>query len=296
MLDISTYYEAESLDDAKRILTSSPNSKIIAGGTDLIIQIRDGALVNVSLIGIGRINELKEVNLCENGDIRIGPMVTFHELEQDCIIKERLPYLGEAGATMGGPQIRNVATIGGNLCNGAVSADSAAMLYCLNAVLILESVKTTRSMPIQDFYLGPGQVDLKTDEILTGIIIREKDYLGYQGRYIKASQRKVMDIAILGCAVSVFCKDGTIRDLRIACTVAAPTPVRCSSAEKMAVGLKVISDNIMKIRDAALTDVTPRDSWRGSKVYRKQLVKVNIQRALESLVLMNGGEIDANED
>ncbi len=290
MLDICEYYEAESLNDAKRKLASSPSANIIAGGTDLIIRIRDGAMANASLIGIGRIEELKEISLCKNGDIHIGSMVTFRELEQNCTIKERVPYLGEAGGTMGGPQIRNVATIGGNLCNGAVSADAVAMLCCLNAVLVLESVNSTRSMLIQDFYLGPGQVDLMADEILTGITIREQDYLGYQGRYIKASQRKAMDIATLGCAVSVNCQEGTIRDLRIACTVAAPTPVRCSSAEKLAVGLKATSDNIMKIRDAALGDVTPRDSWRGSKAYRKQLVMINIQRALESLVLTDGGE------
>jgi xanthine dehydrogenase FAD-binding subunit len=165
------------------------------------------------------------------------------------------------------------------------------MLFCLNAKLQVESVDNTRVINMEEFYLGPGKVDLRRGDILTAILIDEKDYNGYAGKYIKSTQRKAMDIATLGCSVMAKVSDGIFEDVRIAYGVAAPTPVRCPAAEKVAKGKIVNKDNIEKIAEATMLDVNPRDSWRGSKAFREQLVRENAKRALYEVVKRSGGEV-----
>ena len=124
-------------------------------------------------------------------------MVTFTKAFKDPILRERIPILTQAAISMGGPQIRNIATIGGNVCNGATSADSASSLFALNAQLKVETAKGERMVSIRDFYLGPGKVALKPGEILTEILISPDDYQGFGGHYIKFAMREAMDIATL---------------------------------------------------------------------------------------------------
>jgi xanthine dehydrogenase FAD-binding subunit len=291
MFDIQEYHELSSIQETKEYLHKNPEATLIAGGTDLLIKLREGKMTDVHYAGISRISELKKIYRNEDGLISIGATVTFKQLENDPVIQEYLPYLGEAGASMGGPQIRTIATIGGNICNGVTSADSASMLCCLNAKLLVESVDNTRTIPINEFYLGPGKVDLKSGELLNNILIDEKDYNGYAGKYIKSAQRKAMDIATLGCSVMAKVSDDMFEDVRIAYGVAAPTPVRCPAAEKVAKGKIVNKDNIEKIAEATMLDVNPRDSWRGSKAFREQLVRENAKRALFEVVKRSGGEL-----
>ena len=290
MFDISGYKEALTIEEAISFLKENPDAKVIAGGTDLLIKLRDGELGGSILMGISRIAELKEVRKDGDGTVHIGPCVTFTRLEEDETVMSLFPYLGKAGGTMGGPQIRNVATIGGNVCNGATSADSASTLCCLNAQLKLESSEGTRIVPITEFYLGPGRVDLKPGELLTDIMITRENYEGFFGKYIKFSQRNAMDIATLGCAVMVKTRDNVFEEVRIAYGVAAPTPVRCPSAEKVAPGLEVTPENIEKIARTTLEDVHPRDSWRGSKAFREHLVQELAIRAMALSAGMGGAD------
>lgn len=289
MYDISKYKEATSVEEALRFLGDDPKSIAIAAGSDVLIKIREGKLAGASLVSIIKIEELKNITLDQEESIHIGPLVSFTQLEEDAIIKERIGYLGKAGGTMGGPQLRNIATIGGNVCNGATSADSGSTLVCLNAQLVLTSEGGQRILPIEEFYIGPGKVDLKPGELLTDIIIRKKEYAGYEGKYTKFAQRKSMDIATIGCAVMIK-KDGNkIEDLRLGYGVAAPTPVRCPITEKFAKGLELNAENARAIGKKALEDVSPRDSWRGSKAYREQLIKVLAERAIIDIA-KGGGE------
>ena len=280
MYDIDKYNEALSLDEAKIYLGENPEAKIIAGGTDILIRLHKGKLSSAHLLGIGRIEELKKIIKDESGDIHIGPLATFTMLEEDTIVLENISCLSEAAGFVGGPQIRNTATLGGNICNGATSADSAPVLMCLNALLTVESASGKRFVPIREFYLGPGKVVLKAGEILTDIVIKKDNYKNCKGTFSKFSQRKAMDISTLNCAVLVNLEEGRFSDIRIAFGVAAPTPVRCSRAEKAAAGLEVTRDNISLIAEAVLDDITPRDSWRGSKAFRMQLAEVLTVRSL----------------
>lgn len=290
MFDISNYREALSVKDAMTYLKEDPSSIVIAGGTDVLIKVREGKLAGSSLVGIHKIDDLKGICKDANGDIHIGSLVCFTQLEEDEIIKENVDYLGKAGGTMGGPQLRNIATIGGNVCNGVTSADSGSMLVCLNANLKLSSVDGERIVPISEFYMGPGKVDLRAGELLTDIIIKKEDYEGFTGKYIKFSQRRAMDIATIGCSVMLKQKAGVITDFRLGYGVAAPTPVRCPEVEAFAVGKKATEENAKAIGEKALEDVMPRDSWRGSKAFRQQLIKELARKAIEELVGLRGGQ------
>ena len=181
----------------------------------------------------------------EDGTISIGAMANFSQIFRDDIINRYIPVLGEGAVSMGGPQIRNMATIGGNVSNGAVSADSAPTLFALNAILRLESTAGVRMIPIQEFYAGPGKVKFEPGEILTALLIKKENYEGTTGNYIKFSNRKALDISMLGVAVVCNSNNGKFNDLRIALGVAAPTPIRCSEAEEYAKG-KDITEEIIK--------------------------------------------------
>ena len=289
MYDIGKYKEATTVEEALKFLGEDPESIAIAAGSDVLIKIREGKLAGASLVSIIKIEELKNITKDEAGDIHIGPLVSFTQLEEDETIKANINYLGQAGGTMGGPQLRNIATIGGNVCNGATSADSGSTLVCLGAQLVLTDESGSRTVPIGDFYLGPGKVDLKPGELLTDIIIRRADYEGYEGKYTKFAQRKALDIATIGCAVMLKKNGSKIEDLRLGYGVASPTPVRCPIAEEFAKGLELTAENARAIGEKALEDVSPRDSWRGSKAYREQLIKVLAERAIIEIA-EGGGE------
>lgn len=274
MYDIDKYNEVHTLDEAKIYLKENPDAVIIAGGTDILIRLHKGKLSSAHLMGINRIEELKIIRKDESGDIHIGPLSTYTMLEESTVVPENIPCLSEAASFIGGPQIRNTATIGGNICNGAASADTAPVLMCLNVHLKIESAAGQRVIPISDFYIGPGKVVLKPGEILSDILIKEDDYKNYKGTFRKFAQREAMDISTLNCAVFVNVENNRFSDIRIAFGVAAPTPVRCSGAEKAALGLEVNRDNISFIGKAVLDDIKPRNSWRGSKAFRMQLAEV----------------------
>ena len=133
MYDIEDYYEADTVADACDLLQKHPGAILICGGSDVLIRIREGKLAGSSLISIRGIRDLHGVSMEKDGTISIGAAVTFHHLTEDPAVRQYIPVLSEAADQVGGPQIRNIGTIGGNLCNGAVSADSAPACFCLNA-------------------------------------------------------------------------------------------------------------------------------------------------------------------
>lgn len=291
MYDIKAYFEAETIDEAITLLAANPNLIIIAGGTDVLIKIHQGEIQKAELLSIRKIKSLEGIRKLKDGRIIIGPLTTFTQIINDPVIQGNIPILTEAALSMGGPQIRNVATIGGNVCNGATSADSASSLFVLNAKLKLKSEKGERIIPIREFYLGPGKVDLRPGELLTEIIISPEDYMGYGGHYIKFSARKAMDIAILGVAVLCKIKEGSIfEDIRIGLGVAGPTPLRCFEAEAYAKGKKVSAQVISEVGKLAVKSTKARTSWRASKEYREHLVEELTQRALKVAIVKAGGE------
>jgi len=273
MFDIKNIQEPRSVEEAVKILHENNNLKIISGGTDVLIKLHHGDMKEVELLSLKNLKELDFIKVLENDTIEIGSTTCFTNIYRHKIIKDFIPALGQGAVSMGGPQIRNMATIGGNVCNGAVSADSAPSLFAFNAKLRLRSFKGERIVPIEEFYEGPGKVNIRKDEILISILIEKKDYEGVRGTYIKYSNRKAMDISMLGVCVLASMKENKFKDLRIALGVAAPTPIRCKDAEKYALGLEYSEENINNIALYAVKSASARDSWRASKAYREHLIK-----------------------
>ena len=278
MFDIQAHMKAHSVDHAVAMLTKHPEARLVAGGTDILIRLRHGSTEFTRLVDIHGLDELRFITVDEEKNIRIGSGTVFTDLVHSDLIRAHAPVLAEAAETVGGPQIRNMATIGGNICNGAPSADSAPALFVLNALLELKNQQGLRQVPVTDFYLGPSSVDLKPGELLTAIIIPKNEYQGFAGHYFKYAMRKAMDIATIGCAVSLKTAGGRMTDFRIAYGVAGPTPLRCPTAEKTAAG-QIISDTLLtKISDAVPQDLSPRTSWRATREFRLHIISELAER------------------
>ena len=193
MYDIKAIYEAESVAHAVQLLMEHPQAQIIAGGSDVLVQIREGKRAGVELVSIYGLDELRGVSFEADGTIRIGSLTSFSHITRDPIIQTHINVLGQAVDQVGGPQIRNIGTIGGNTCNGVTSADSASTLFAWDAIIELTGPGGVRQLPIQDFYIKAGQVDLRPGELQTGILIPRAAYEGYQGHYIKYAMRNAMN-------------------------------------------------------------------------------------------------------
>ena len=293
MYNFKELYEALSVKEAIELLGEHKDSMIIAGGSDVLIKIRGEEIEDATLISIYGIDELRGVSLTADGTIRILPLSSFSSIAADEIIRKHIPVLGEAVDMVGGPQIRNIGTIGGNICNGATSADSAPTLFAHDAELEITGANGVRTVPIREFYAGPGRVHLSRGELLTAICIKKESYEGYSGNYIKYAMREAMDIATLSCSVNVKLSPDkkTFKEVRIAYGVASPTPIRALKAEAAAVDLPVSEESARTISEATLNDVNPRDSWRASKDFRVQLVRELCYRATVESVRRSGGEL-----
>ena len=291
MYDIAWYGEAGSVAEAIALLQARPRACPVAGGSDVLIRIKKGKIRDAELVGIYGIPGLQGVGLESDGTIVIGSGTTFSQVIADPLLRARVPLLTEAAATVGGPQIRNLATIGGNICNGAPSADSAPALLALDARLRIEGPLGSRVTALRDFYRGPGRVDLKRDEILTAILLAPDDYRGMGGCYIKFAGRAAMDIAILGCAAVCRLNGNVVEDFRLALGVAGPTPLRCPRTEALVRG-SVFSESLLAaMAETAVSEAGPRSSWRASKEFRLHLVAELSKRAFREAFIKAGGEI-----
>ena len=288
MYDIENYYNAKTVDEASALLKEHPDARIISGGSDVLIKIRDGKMAGTSLVCIRDIDEMKGISIKENGDIWIGAGTTFSHITRDPVIQERIPVLGEAVDQVGGPQVRNIGTIGGNICNGAVSADSVPTVFSYKARLRIINDGTERIVPIREFYLGPGRVKLEQGDVMTHVIIPAEEYQGYQGHYIKYSMRRAMDIATLSCSVVSRIKDDILEDVRITFGVAAPVPWRCTETEERLKGREVTKELYQDLEDSIRGEINPRDSWRASKAFRLQIAGEIAKRALYRTAVLAG--------
>jgi len=292
MYDFNNIYQPTTVKEALEMKKAHPNALTLAGGSDILIQCREGRLAGRDVISIYNLDELRGICLEEDGTILIRPLTSFSHITNHPLIKKHIPVLGDAVDQIGGPQIRNIGTIGGNICNGVTSADSASTLKAYDAILEIASVDGIRVVPYSEFSLGPARVDLREGEILTGIRIEKDSYENTFGKYIKYSMRRAMDIATLGCSVNVRLSQDkkTVERLRIGYGVAGPVPSRATATEQMAQGKEVSLELINKVAQSVVDDVNPRTSWRASKEFRIQLIKELAKRAFKSSIEQAGGK------
>ncbi len=296
MYDMKALYEATSVPNAVELRLEHPEAQIIAGGSDVLVQMREGKRAGKELISIYGLDELRGVSIDEDENIRIGSLTSFSHITRDPIIQKYVNVLGEAVDMVGGPQIRNIGTIGGNTCNGVTSADSASTLHAWEAIVELTGKNGVRRLPIKDFYIKAGQVDIRVEdgEIQTAILIPKASYENCFGHYIKYAMRNAMDIATLGCSVNVRLSPDkqTVERARIAYGVAGPVPMRAPSAEAIANGAKISKDMIDRFARAVLQDINPRDSWRASKAFRSHIAVETARRCLYESIRLAGGVIE----
>lgn len=293
MYDMAALYEATSVEHAVALRVEHPEAQIIAGGTDVLVQMREGKRAGKALISIFGLDEIRGISMEEDGTIRIGSLTCFTSITHDPIIQEHINVLGEAVDMVGGPQIRNAGTIGGNTCNGVTSADSASTLFAWDAMVELTGQNGKRVIPIREFYIKAGTVALQPDEIQTAILIPKAAYEGYKGHYIKYAMREAMDIATIGCSVNVKLSDDkqTIEDVRIAYGVTGPIPMRAPTAEAAVRGKAVSADTVAAFGKAVLEDINPRNSWRASKAFRQHIAQELAKRCLTRSIELAGGAV-----
>lgn len=293
MYDMKALYQAQSVQDAVALRVAHPEAQIIAGGSDVLVQMREGKRAGAELISIYGLDELRGVTMEEDGTLRIGSLTSFSHITRHPLIQQHMLVLGEAVDQVGGPQIRNIGTIGGNTCNGVTSADSASTLFAYDAVIELTGPEGVRRVPIQDFYIRAGQVDIRPGEIQTGILISKESYTDTHGFYIKYAMRNAMDIATLGTSVNVrlSADKRTVERARVAFGVAGPVPLRAKTAEALAAGKPLTADLAEEFAKAVKEDIHPRDSWRAAKDFRMHIAVECAKRAFREAVKRAGGAL-----
>lgn len=292
MYDMKALYEAETGADACRLLDEHPEAVIIAGGSDVLIQMREGRLAGKELISIYGADELRGISMEEDGTLRIGALTSFSHIHKDPLINQHIKVLGDAVNMVGSPQVRAIGTIGGNTCNGVTSADSASTCMAYDVIMEIQGPAGLRQVPIAEWYLGPKKTVLQHNEILRAVLVPKKAYEGYQGVYMKYGMRNAMEIATTGCSVNVKLTPDkkNYEDVRCGFGVAAPVPIRSRHAEAFIKGQRVSEENIRQFARTVLMDVTPRDSWRASKSLRLHICTTMAERALREATALCGGE------
>jgi carbon-monoxide dehydrogenase medium subunit len=269
---------AEALD---QLSVHAENAKVFAGGTDLFVSMKKRDVTPEHVINLKGIKELKHIHYHDGEGLKIGGLVTIGELERSAIIKGKFRALWDAVKVMASPQIRNLATIGGNLCSALPSADTVPPLIAMGASVKLTGSKGERTVLVEEFFKGPGESILEHDEILAEIIIPSPPE-NSGGSYFKLMKRNAMDLAIVSAAAFLV-MDGNKKvcsGVCIALGASAPTPIRASKAEEVVRKKEIDEDLAAEAGKVAAQEARPRSSIRASESYRRAMVGVLTKRAI----------------
>lgn len=275
------YSKPKTVEEVCSLLSKyKEKARVIAGGTDLLIKMKDKSLTPQYLIGLTGVTDLNYIEYKGTEGLRIGALATINSIVHSPAVKERFGYLSDAAARMATPQVRNMGTVGGNLCSAAPSADLAPPLIALGAKLKLQSIKGNRIVALEDFFVGPGQTVLEADEILCEIQVPNQPP-STGGAYWKLSQRSAVDIAAVGVAASVTLGErGVCHDVKIVLGAVAPTPMRAKRAEEAIKGKRPEDGPISEAVRLAKEEACPISDVRSCSDYRTEMVGVLTRRAL----------------
>ncbi len=258
----------------------SETSKFMAGGTDVIVKVKEGWMEPDYLISLKKIEEMGELYKNDaTRELSIGATVTHATLEKSLMIQNEYPIIYDAVSNVGSLQVRNVGTIGGNLINAVPSADGAIPLIALDGLALLHGPDGERSVAVKDLFIAPYQTILKPGEILKKITIPPQEpHTG--SAYIKFGRRAAMELPLIGIGVLLTTADDleTCTKARICLGVAAPTPMRALEAEKLLVGKKINEEILVEAGKIAADESRVRDSIRGKAWHRKEMVRVHVRR------------------
>ena len=277
------YYTPTSVDEALRLLAQhGPEARIIAGGTDLLIELQRGVRQARALVDITRIGGLDRIYSDDAGSIHVGPAVTHNLVVTSDLLVERAFPLALACWRLGTPQLRNRGTVAGNLITASPSNDTITALCALDARVTLHNAAGERTLTLAEFYEGVRQTALAPDEMLTDIILPAPGP-PQRGTFAKLALRRTHAIAVVNAAVVLAFEDDIVVRARITLGSVAPTIIRAPAAENMLVGNPLTAGRIAEAADLAARAAAPIDDIRGSADYRRKTVRVLVRRALTAL-------------
>ncbi len=279
------YFAPNTLDEAVALLKErGGGARPIAGGTDIVVQMKESATrfpYPASVVDLSRVSELKGIEYSEKDGLRIGAGATMTDIAESAVVRQHYPALAEGAGVVGSLQTMNMATIGGNVCNAAPSADTAPPLVAYEAQAVIVGPKGRRSVPIDQFFTGPGRTVLASDELLAELrlpVLSKRTGAAYQ----RHTPRKQMDIAVVGVAAVLTLENGKISRARIALGAVAPTPVRAKKAEAELEGTAPSDETFARSAEIAAGECSPISDTRGSVEFRRHLVRVMTERMLRA--------------
>jgi CO/xanthine dehydrogenase FAD-binding subunit len=279
-----TYEAPENMEELLEALDQQPVT-ILAGATDIMPRINDGSLMPSRLVYIGKAG-LEGIRL-EPGRLVIGAATRLAEILESREVAESAPLLARAVGNMAGVSIRNIATIGGNLCNASPASDTAVPLLALEARLVALSKNGERIIPLDEFFTGPGKTTLTVNEVLAEIVI---DIEPHRGVFLKIGQRKAETLAVISAAAKVVVENQVCTRVMIAMGSVAPRPVRCYKAERLLAGRRITGELCRRSAEIAGEYAAPIDDGRATAWYRRRVAPVLVERALKKAFGMEDGD------
>ena len=271
------YFSPKSLEVAVKYLSENSDAKVLAGGTDLVVKWKKTGCPDMHLMDIRSIDKFAEMHELSEGFF-IGAGATIEEVESCEKIKTNYPILSEAARNVGSVQVRNLATIGGNSCNAAPSADTVLPLIVYGAEAVIVSVSGERKCALKDFFVGPGKTVMKPGEMLKGFVL-PKPKCCTKASFAKHSRRAGMDLATVGVAVKICLKKGekSAEEITVALGAVGPVPISVKGLEKF-YGADLSSENVLKeIAEFSFEQASPITDVRGSKDYRSKMIVQNVK-------------------
>lgn len=280
------YLKPTTIEESVSLLIKyDGNAKIIAGGTDLVVQMKQRVVRPKYVVDIEGISGLDYIDYNEGQGLMIGALTTIRSLETSTQLLQRYPVISQAANQLGSPAIRNLGTLGGNLCNAAPSAETAPALIGLSARAKIVGPNGERVVPLEEFFIGPGNTILKSGELLIEIQV-PVTLPGTRGVYLKHGIRGTMDLAIVGVAVIMTLdpKSEICHDIKVVLGAVAPIPMRARNAEDIIRGKRIDEVLINRCAQAASDEARPICDVRASAEYRKEMVKVFTRRAIRETI------------
>lgn len=282
-MPVKEYFHPGRLEEVSDLLISfSGSAKILAGGTDLLIQMMPKTSPEVTVISLRAIDELKDIKQYNQGKIFIGAMATHTDVTESPLVNKYFPALAKASSLVGSPSIRNLGTIGGNICNASPAADTAPPLIAYDAKAIIWNSLGEKEVNVEDFFTGPQMNILETCEILKGFILKPRNRI--IAAYEKLGTRKAMEVAIANVCISLLLEENmNCSQIRIALGSVAPTPIRAKKAENILENSLITSELIKKAAKIAIKEIKPISDIRGSADYRKEMIGFIVEKMISYL-------------
>lgn len=274
------YHEPPSLAGASALLAEfGKDASIIAGGTDLLVELKEELRSALHVVNIKKIPGLRDFSYDPESGLHIGALVTVREIETSPVVIANYPNLAKAGSLLGSIQVRNRATIVGNICRASPSADTIPPLVADQASLTVYNGVGERSILLEEFFTGPGRTVLVPGDVVTGISLPAPRATSGKA-YIKHGRRKAMELATVGVAVSLEHEAGKCSEIRIALGAVAPTVIRARKTEALLRGRTIDEALLAAAAESAMQESTPIGNVRASAAYRRDMVGVLTRRAI----------------